>query len=889
MRPLSLAFSGLNSYREKQTIDFDQLTNTGIFGIFGPTGAGKSSVLDAIALALYGKVDRARNKAQGIINLSENQCTVDFTFVLAAKKYRIQRVLEREKDKPFSSKTKSCRLYCLDDDTVLAEQAREVNEKIEQLLGMNFERFSQAVILPQGKFDAFLRLEPSERANFLEQLFHLNEYGENLSRKARNLLAQYSEQKALAQSRLEMMEDCSEDKIAGLKIEIDAKKEQLALKERTLEILKQELQKLHLLAEKSRQLQQLQSSLQELLAQKAQKRNIEIKVIKAQKAELLRPLIEETVNLVAQTNTRSKELESLQEAVKEAEAATRSASQNLLEAQQNLKNNRKDVLAAIENLSQLMEQEKVCLILSKQIKTEEESLQPLKSQENDLIHKQEILLDLIAKEEQEEGRLSRQKDDLYVKWQQADEAWRKQQKAEMAAFLAGTLEENQPCPVCGSLTHPQPQVADIDSSKLEMKKKVVQELQSQWRQTQQKLYEKSLAIKKLHHDLLSNNSELAKIQQEIQSVSVILDEHKKRQQELVSKLASAAQGQSIAKQKTLLQDRLDLWEKAEEESQKEQKRQELLLRKAKDAFLKTQSLYDDSCRRLAELKGQLLSKIAQQGFASAQEAKQALLADEQRQTYEKELAEYNDDIKEKNSRIKDLSQELNKSSYSDEKFHDTQKAVEEAEKDLQQLFAQVSILEDSWQKLMDHRELWHKLHAEVAALSKKEQLAKRLTKLFQGRAFVNFLAKEHLQQLLIAASAILAQLSNHRYLLEIFDDGKNNDFIMVDNYNGGGRRPVSTLSGGEIFLVSLSLALSLSARIQMQGAPLEFFFLDEGFGTLDPQKLEMVMVALELLPAGKRQVGIISHVQEIKNRLPRYLEAVPAGDDRGSSLRLMIN
>jgi hypothetical protein len=116
------------------------------------------------------------------------------------------------------------------------------------------------------------------------------------------------------------------------------------------------------------------------------------------------------------------------------------------------------------------------------------------------------------------------------------------------------------------------------------------------------------------------------------------------------------------------------------------------------------------------------------------------------------------------------------------------------------------------------------------------------------------------------------------------------EFVIRDDFNGCQRRPVSTLSGGETFLTSLALALALSSKIQLKGQPLGFFFLDEGFGTLDAEKLDLVIGALEKLHDRERMVGIISHVKELKERLPRYLEVTPATQDgQGSRLALHHN
>jgi exonuclease SbcC len=135
------------------------------------------------------------------------------------------------------------------------------------------------------------------------------------------------------------------------------------------------------------------------------------------------------------------------------------------------------------------------------------------------------------------------------------------------------------------------------------------------------------------------------------------------------------------------------------------------------------------------------------------------------------------------------------------------------------------------------------------------------------------------------ASQRLGVLTRQRYALEVDSGG---GFLIRDDANGGVKRPVSTLSGGETFLASLALALSLSAQIQLSGEyPLEFFFLDEGFGTLDHDLLDTVVTALENLHTDHLSVGVISHVPELRARLARRLVVEPAeASGRGSRLYL---
>jgi len=180
-----------------------------------------------------------------------------------------------------------------------------------------------------------------------------------------------------------------------------------------------------------------------------------------------------------------------------------------------------------------------------------------------------------------------------------------------------------------------------------------------------------------------------------------------------------------------------------------------------------------------------------------------------------------------------------------------------------------------WQDLDEIRRL---LRPQVRDLEAMQGLLK-------GNKFVEFLAAEQLNYIARDASARLAQLTRFRYVLEVDSDG---GFVIRDDGNGGARRPTSSLSGGETFLAALALALALSDQIQLRGRyPLEFFFLDEGFGSLDADALETVIAALERLHAEKMTVGIISHVPELQQRIPTRLLVAPA-QPGGHGTRLRI-
>ncbi|MGY4690013.1 AAA family ATPase [Salibacterium sp. K-3] len=188
MRPLELSLKGLHSFREKQTVHFTDLIREGIFGIFGPTGSGKSSILDAMTLALYGSVERAPNNTNGIINQAENDLFVSFTFQLGSGDHKTVLKVERTYKRSGSHhvKTAGARLHDLTGSpTVLADKTSDVNKKVEQTLGLSIHDFTRAVVLPQGKFSEFLTLKGNERRLMLQRIFQLEKYGDQLIKKVK--------------------------------------------------------------------------------------------------------------------------------------------------------------------------------------------------------------------------------------------------------------------------------------------------------------------------------------------------------------------------------------------------------------------------------------------------------------------------------------------------------------------------------------------------------------------------------------------------------------------------------------------------------------------------------------------------------------------------------
>ena len=192
------------------------------------------------------------------------------------------------------------------------------------------------------------------------------------------------------------------------------------------------------------------------------------------------------------------------------------------------------------------------------------------------------------------------------------------------------------------------------------------------------------------------------------------------------------------------------------------------------------------------------------------------------------------------------------------------------------------------QKTENEKKQWEQkkeLEKEHAHVLHQRGIIRQLEQLFKGNSFIEYVAQSRLRYIAVEASSILAEISNGNYALEVNDDS---EFVIRDNKNGGILRSCDTLSGGETFITSLSLALALSSAIQLNGtAPLELFFLDEGFGSLDEELLDVVMTSLERLQNRNRSIGIITHVEAIQARVPVKLIVTPSDiSQNGSVIRL---
>ena len=257
MKPIKLELMGLNSYTDKQTIDFEKLTSRGLFGIFGNTGSGKSTILDAITIALYGDISR---DTTDYINSSCDKAIVKYEFEIGSKNNRKRYFVERTIKNSATGGTKTSRVLLgeIKDSggvDVLADKVGEVKSKIQDIIGLTSDDFTRSVVLPQGKFSEFLKLQDRDRRKMLERIFNLEKYGEKLSNKVKARRNEAKEKITSLNGKLSQHEGITEELYEETIEELLQSKKMEKLKNEDLAIAEKEFEENKIIFEDQKSLQ----------------------------------------------------------------------------------------------------------------------------------------------------------------------------------------------------------------------------------------------------------------------------------------------------------------------------------------------------------------------------------------------------------------------------------------------------------------------------------------------------------------------------------------------------------------------------------------------------------------------------------------------------------
>lgn len=413
MKPITLKLAGLQSYREMQEIDFTELCETGLFGIFGPTGSGKSTILDAITLAMYGKVGRASGGTQGIMNQAEDTLFVSFTFELASaqgiERYRVERRFKRQNELSISNTLSRFVEIREEGDVVLADKLADVTRTVEEKIGLKMDDFTRAVVLPQGKFAEFLSLKGAERRQMLQRLFHLEQYGDLLVQKLSRKVKETEQALKQLEAEQQGLGNASEEALKQAESALQQAAELAAQRREALAAAQQQAAELSRLRELSEERSLRAAKLAELRAGDAAIAKLEADLARAAAAEALRPTLAAWKEAQQQAAAREQGADSAERAAAEAAQAAGRAAEAAEAARLALAAKEPALLLRVSELEQAKLLQAECDALLAELKRLQEQREAAQRQRERLGQEQAKEEQVLAKAQQRQRELEQQR------------------------------------------------------------------------------------------------------------------------------------------------------------------------------------------------------------------------------------------------------------------------------------------------------------------------------------------------------------------------------------------------------------------------------------------------------------------------------------------------
>ncbi len=408
----------------------------------------------------------------------------------------------------------------------------------------------------------------------------------------------------------------------------------------------------------------------------------------------------------------------------------------------------------------------------------------------------------------------------------------------------------------------------------------------------EKFHQAQQDIEKLRRDMLTLESDVVRYKTQIQDAEVNLT----RLQEEISHKTSLHDSKKselygitdgIPRQSALerASRALDTLAQARDSAQAAMDNLQQALSLANQGVFSASEKLKDLSQDLQSRQESLKQMLLQYEFVTQEEVLDALLEETEQAALNQEVSDYDENLSRVKHRRQVLQIALANQNISEQQWADLQAEIKQANARYLGALEAQGAADERLKQVAKRHEKWIQTKVLKENLEQKFTRIQMLANLFSGNHFIEFLSQEQMTWIARMASDKLKHLTRERYALLLRDDGS---FLMRDDHNGSVLRPTTTLSGGETFLTSLALALSLSTQVQLRGRyPLEFFFLDEGFGTLDPDLLDVVVGSLERLRSDRLTIGVISHVPELRQRMQRRLitnAAEPSG--KGTTIRV---
>ena len=918
MRPLKLIMSAFGPYAGETVLEMDKLGTNGLYLITGDTGAGKTSIFDAITFALYGEASgdsREPSMFRSKYAKPETETKVELTFSYAGKTYRVMRRPEYERPKlrgeGLTKQQAEAELY-YPDGRVITKQ-REVDQAIRELMGVSRTQFMQISMIAQGDFLKLLLASTDERKAIFRQIFKTQPF-QSIQDRLKRDAADLREECTAAQNSLSQFMGgilADEDDVLSLEA-AKARSGELPVAD-TLTLLRK------LIGQDEASESSLEGKKEELDRELAAVNGILGKIEAQQKAE---QAVSRNKTLLAEETARRTALKEALDAenAKAPQAAHANDERAKLEAEliryDRLEEHKKKLADLQRGLERMQRDQGE---KSARCRSEEGKLSAWKEELKTIADAGAELQRLAAQKDKAETRKTgaerllaafadriAKKTELEALQKLYTAAWEQSRAAvsgyeqlnkafldEQAGLIAESLAEGQPCPVCGSLDHPCLAKKSPHAPSEAQLKKAKRDAESAQR-TAQEQSERCAAAKAKLQTLTQN------LQTELEafgisgegSESTLRQELAAQKQELLRLSAAIRAEQAKVARKNELEQKIP--------------RQEALLAELKaelegigKQYAAGQAEHRTGTARLAEEKQSL-------GFDSKLAAEMRIrtlsrMIEQWGDALKKAQDRYNESDKrigELQAAIRGLTEQLSDRVELDpeqaqQRKLALQQARREADAEAKRLGARLAANRSA----MEHIEA---KAGELVGLEKRYGMVRALSATANGNLtgkekimLETYIQMTFFDRIIARANTRLLVMSGNQYELKRCREAEDKrgksglDLDVIDHYNGT-ERSVKSLSGGESFKASLSLALGLSDEIQSSagGVRLDTMFVDEGFGSLDEESLNQAMNALCDLAEGNRLVGIISHVAELKNRIDRQI-VVTKRQSAGSTAKIV--
>ncbi len=899
MRPLKITMSAFGPYAGEVTLDMQKLGKSGIYFITGDTGAGKTTIFDAISYALYGEASgnyRENTTLRSKYASADTPTFVELEFEYNNEIYKINRNPEyprpNKRGEGFTKQSANAELIMPDGSVIT--KIKEVSAKVEEIIGINKNQFSQIAMIAQGDFRKLLNCETNERSKIFRKIFKTEPY-HNIEIKLSSLFNELKRNREKEKSGIGQYINqlkCNENDTLSLELE-RAKKGDVLIEDviklageiinkdtleytktqKNIESINEEIEKINSnikLYENQEATKKAYAKATAKLEEFKTKRNECEKAYKSAEAQRERlDYLTSKINLINSKMPKYDELKSLENSINITKQSFEKNSSLLKLKQQEITSLEKE----IDEKSKALEEVKGADLLvqkltaqKEEINKKAEALKELKTEIDRCKTEQKNLKNAqsFAKSALDEyGALENEYNQIYIAFFN-----------EQAGIIADELKDGEPCPVCGSTSHPNlarksenaPSQADVES---------LQKLAKKAQEKADKARDTASALKSRFDEIAANVKSAAK--KLFGTDDNVFDNYNSN----ISALKKEYDD-TLALLKTANENYV-LYQKLDNEIPKIQEKQKSISDEI--STLNTQKASDEAF--ISENTKRVISIKSELDFESADLAKDKLkeytnLSSDIKNTIDKSKNDF-DDIKSKYDTQKGTKASLENAlkefkeidlASLNEKSLKLNEHKKDVDKTAKLLYSRIennkSLIDDISEKRdilkgYDDKYVWLKALSETANgdISGKEKIT-----------LETFVQMTYFDSIIRKANIRLLTMSDGQYELVRRSDAetlKKNEGLaldVIDHFNASSRS-VSTLSGGESFMASLCLALGLSDEIQSSngGIKLDTMFVDEGFGSLDGEALDRALSALTSLSQGNRLVGIISHVDALRDRI----------------------